>query len=330
MSAPKLVTGANGFLGAAVVRALLAGGERVRAFVRAGSDRRNLAGLDIEIAEGDLTNRGSLDAAVRGCAGVYHVAADYRLWVADPAPMYRTNVEGSVNVLDAAAAAGVPRVVYTSSVAVLGIKRDRTPADEETQVTAGDMVGHYKRSKFLAEQAVRARARELKLAVVTVNPSTPIGPGDVKPTPTGRILLDAAAGRMPAFVDTGLNLVDVDDCARGHLLAYAAGVPGERYILGGEDFTLQQILETVAAKVGRRPATIGLPHWFVYPIAVAAEGWALVTRREPRVTLDGVRMSTKHMYFSSRKAERDLGYRWRDPRLAIAAAVDWFKNNEYF
>ncbi len=330
MSAPKLVTGANGFLGAAVVRALLAARERVRAFVRPGSDRRNLAGLDIEIAEGDLTHRVSLDAAVRGCAGVYHVAADYRLWVADPAPMYRTNVEGSVNVLDAAAAAGVPRVVYTSSVAVLGINRDRTPADEETQVTAGEMIGHYKRSKFLAEQAVRARARELKLAVVTVNPSTPIGPGDVKPTPTGRILLDAAAGRMPAFVDTGLNLVDVDDCARGHLLAYAAGVPGERYILGGEDFTLRQILDTVAAKVGRRPATIRLPHWFVYPIAVAAESWALVTRREPRVTLDGVRMSTKHMYFSSRKAERDLGYRWRDPRLAIAAAVDWFKNNEYF
>ena len=327
---PKLVTGANGFLGAAVVRALLAAGEHVRAFVRAGSDRRNLSGLDIEIAEGDLTDRVSLDAAVRGCAGVYHVAADYRLWVADPAPMYRTNVEGSVNVLDAAAAAGVPRVVYTSSVAVLGINKDRTPADEETPVTAEQMIGHYKRSKFLAEQAVRGRARELKLAVVTVNPSTPIGPGDVKPTPTGRILLDAAAGRMPAFVDTGLNLVDVDDCARGHLLAYAAGVPGERYILGGEDFTLRQILETVAAKVGRRPATIRLPHWFVYPIAVAAEGWASVTRREPRVTLDGVRMSTKHMYFSSRKAERELGYRWRDPRLAIAAAVDWFKNNEYF
>jgi dihydroflavonol-4-reductase len=267
---------------------------------------------------------------MRGCAGAYHVAADYRLWVADPAPMYRTNIEGSVNVLDAAAAAGVPRVVYTSSVAVLGINRDRTPADEETPVTAGEMIGHYKRSKFLAEQAVRARARELKLAVVTVNPSTPIGPGDVRPTPTGRILLDAAAGRMPAFVDTGLNLVDVDDCARGHLLAYAAGVPGERYILGGEDFTLRQILETVATKVGRRPATIRLPHWCVYPIAIAAEGWAKVTRREPRVTLDGVRMSTKHMYFSSRKAERELGYRWRDPRLAIAAAVDWFKNNEYF
>jgi len=330
MTEPKLVTGANGFLGAAVVRALLAAGERVRAFVRAGSDRRNLAGLDIEVAEGDLTDRASLDAAVHGCGGVYHVAADYRLWVADPAPMYRTNVEGSINVLDAAAAARVARVVYTSSVAVLGINKNRTPADEDTPVTVAQMIGHYKRSKFLAEQAVRARARELELAVVTVNPSTPIGPGDVKPTPTGRILLDAAAGRMPAFVDTGLNLVDVDDCARGHLLAYAKGLPGERYILGGEDFTLRQILETVAAKVGRRPATVCLPHWFVYPIAMAAEAAALVTRREPRVTLDGVRMSTKHMYFSSRKAERELGYRWRDPRHAIDAAVDWFKENEYF
>ena len=249
MSGPKLVTGANGFLGAAVVRALLADGERVRAFVRAGSDRRNLLGLDVEIAEGDVTDRASLDAAVRGCAGVYHVAADYRLWVADPAPMYRTNVEGSVNVLDAAAAAGVPRVVYTSSVAVLGINEDRTPADEETPVTAGEMIGHYKRSKFLAEQAVRARARELELAVVTVNPSTPIGPGDVKPTPTGRILLDAAAGRMPAFVDTGLNLVHVDDVALAAICSRSLRAAGERYILGGRDFTsAAKSCETVGAQ----------------------------------------------------------------------------------
>ena len=275
-------------------------------------------------------SRASLEAAVRGCGGVYHVAADYRLWVADAAPMYRANVDGSVNVIDAAAAAGVPRVVYTSSVAVLGINADRTPADEETPVTVAQMIGHYKRSKFLAEQAVRARARERGLAVVTVNPSTPIGPGDIKPTPTGRILLDAAAGRMPAFVDTGLNLVHVDDCAQGHLLAFASGVPGGRYILGGDDFTLQQILEIVADKVGRKPATIRLPHWSVYPIAAVAEGLAKVTGREPRVTLDGVRMSTKHMYFSSRKAARELGYRWRDPRLAIAAAVDWFRTHEYF
>ena len=328
-AAPKLVTGANGFLGSAVVRALLADGEAVRALVRPGSDRRNLVNLRAEIVEGDITERDSLRAAMRDCSAVFHVAADYRLWVADPAPMYRANVEGSLNVLEAAAGAGAARMVYTSSVAVLGYNQDRTPADETTPVSVTDMIGHYKRSKFLAEEAVRRRARELGYPVVTVNPSTPIGPGDIKPTPTGRILLDAAAGRMPAFVDTGLNLVHVDDVARGHLLAHAVGVPGERYILGGEDFTLQEILELVAAHVGRRASTIRLPHWFVYPIAFAAEGVAKLTKREPRVTLDGVRMSTKHMYFSSRKAERELGYRWRDPRLAIAAAVDWFKEHDY-
>jgi dihydroflavonol-4-reductase len=330
LEAPALVTGANGFLGAAVVRALLAAGTRVRAFVRAGSDRRDLLGKDVEIALGDLTDRASLAAAVEGCAAVFHVAADYRLWVADPRPMYRANVDGSVNVLEAAAAARVPRMVYTSSVAVLGINKDRTPADETTPVTLDDMVGHYKRSKFLAEQAVRSRAAELEFPVVTVNPSTPIGPGDIKPTPTGRILLDAAAGRMPAFVDTGLNLVHVDDVAQGHLLAFERGKPGERYILGGEDFTLERILMDVAQHVGRRASTIRLPHWSVYPLAVAAEGLALLTKREPRVTLDGVRMSTKHMYFSSRKAERELGFKWRDPRLAIVAAVDWFKQHGYF
>src|SRR4030095_743821 len=202
--------------------------------------------------------------------------------------------EAPLHLLDAAPAAGVPRVVYTSSVAVLGIKQDRTPADEETPVTAAQMIGHYKRSKYLAEQAVRARARELGFPVVTVNPSTPIGPRDVKPTPTGRILLDAAAGRMPAFVDTGLNLVHVDDVAAGHLAAARLGVPGERYILGGDDFTLQQILKLVAEHVGRRASTIRLPHLSVYPLAVGAEAIAMLTKREPRVTLDGVRMSKKH------------------------------------
>jgi dihydroflavonol-4-reductase len=325
-----LVTGANGFLGSALVRALLAEGTEVRALVRAGSDRTNLTGLDVEIATGDLTDVSSLRAAVTGCAAVFHVAADYRLWVANPQPMYRANVDGSVNVLEAAAAAGAEGMVYTSSVAVLGINRDRTPADESTPVCLEQMVGHYKRSKFLAEQAVRARAAELKFPLVTVNPSTPIGPGDVKPTPTGRILVDAAAGRMPAFVNTGLNLVHVDDVAQGHLLALARGAPGDRYILGGEDFTLESILQLVAQHVGRRPSTIRLPHWSVFPLAVAAEGLALITKREPRVTLDGVRMSTKHMYFSSRKAERELGYRWRDPRLGVAAALDWFKEHDYY
>jgi dihydroflavonol-4-reductase len=325
-----LVTGANGFLGSAVVRALLAEGTAVRALVRRGSDRRNLAGLDVSVADGDVTDPESLRRAAAGCAAVFHVAADYRLWVVDPQPMYRANVEGSVNVLEAAAAAGAARMVYTSSVAVLGINRDRAPADEETPVTLEDMVGHYKRSKFLAEAAVRKRAAELEFPVVTVNPSTPIGPRDVKPTPTGRILLDAAAGRMPAFVDTGLNLVHVDDVAQGHVAALRIGTPGERYILGGDDFTLLEILTLVAEHLGKRASTIRLPHWSVYPVAVAAEAVARLTKREPRVTLDGVRMAKKHMYFSSRKAQRELQYRWRDPRLAIAAAVDWFKSNGYF
>jgi len=325
-----LVTGANGFLGSAVVRALLADGLAVRAFVRSGSDRRNLDGLDVEVAVGDLTDRASVRRAAAGCDAVFHVAADYRLWVADSKPMYRANVDGSVNMLEAAAEAGAKGMVYTSSVAVLGLNKDRTPADEETPVTLADMVGHYKRSKYLAEATVRKRAAELGFPLVTVNPSTPIGPRDVKPTPTGRILLDAAAGRMPAFVDTGLNLVHVDDVAAGHLAAARLGVPGERYILGGDDFTLQQILKLVAEHVGRRASTIRLPHWSVYPLAVGAEAIAMLTKREPRVTLDGLRMSKKHMYFSSRKAQRELQYRWRDPRLAVAAAVDWFKANGYF
>jgi dihydroflavonol-4-reductase len=326
----NLVTGANGFLGAAVARALLADGRSVRALVRPGSDRRNLAGLAVDVVEGDLTAPASLRAAVRGCAAVFHVAADYRLWVKDPAPMYRANVDGSVNVLDAAAQEGVERVVYTSSVAVLGINKDRTPADETTSVTIDDMVGHYKRSKFLAEQAVAKRARELGLAVVTVNPSTPVGPGDVKPTPTGRVILDAAAGRMPAYVDTGLNVVHVDDVAQGHLLALRSGAPGERYILGGEDLSLAQILRLVGEHLGRPASEVRLPHWLVYPIALVSEGVARVTGKEPRATLDGVRMAKKHMYFSSRKAQEALGYRWREPRLAIGAAIDWFKSNGYF
>jgi len=325
-----LVTGATGFVGSAVLRCLAAAGHDVRVLARAGGDRRNLEGIVCTVAAGDLTDLASLRAAVAGCDTILHVAADYRLWVPDPATINRVNVEGSVNLFRAAAEAGATRMVYTSSVATLGLHKDGTPADEDTPSTLADMVGAYKRSKFLAEEAVRRLIDEDRLPIVIVNPSAPIGPRDIKPTPTGRILLDAAAGRMPAFVDTGLNLVHVDDVAQGHVAAWRAGKPGERYILGGEDFTLQQILQLVAEHVGRRASTIRLPHWSVYPLAVGAEALAKLTKREPRVTLDGVRMSTKHMYFSSRKAQRELGYRWRDPRLAIAAAVDWFKSNGYF
>ena len=324
-----LVTGANGFVGAAIVRALLERGERVRAFVRPKSDRRNLAGLDVEIAEGDITRPDTLAAAMRGCRAVLHAAADYRLWVPNANAMLETNVQGSLNVLAAAEEAGVERIVYTSSVATLGLNPDKSPADEETPVTLDDMIGAYKRSKFLAEEAVRRRAAEQGLDVVIVNPSTPIGPGDVKPTPTGRIILDAALGKIPAFVDTGLNLVHVDDVARGHLLALDKGRRLERYILGGENMSLERILELVADRCGRPRPKVRLPHWSVYPVAVASELVARVTRREPRVTLDGVRMSAKHMYFTSRKAETELGYTWRDPAAAVNDAIDWFAANGY-
>ncbi len=323
------VTGANGFVGSAVVRALLAQGRAVRALVRGGSDMRNLQGLDTQVAQADLTDAQSLVAALDGCAQVYHVAADYRLWVRDPGPMYRANVDGSLNVLEAAARHGLQRMVYTSSVAVLGLNSDGTPADEDTPVHVDRMIGHYKRSKFLAEQAVRRRAAETGFPVVTVNPSTPIGPGDVKPTPTGRIILDAACGRMPAYVDTGLNLVHVDDVAVGHLLAMERGVPGERYILGGRDFSLRDILGVVAGLVGRRPPVIRLPRWPIYPIALVAEALAAFTGREPQVTRDGLRMAARLMYFSCRKAEQQLGYRWRPPEEAIAEAIAWFRDNGY-
>lgn len=322
-----LVTGANGFVGAAVVRALLARGEAVRALVRGGSNAVNLEGLRVEIVRGDITDSESMRRAADGCESVFHVAADYRLWAPDEAAMYRTNVDGSVNVLESAAAAGVGGMVYTSSVAVLGINPDRTPADETTPVTIDDMIGPYKRSKFLAEAAVRERAAELGFPVVTVNPSTPIGPGDYRPTPTGRIIVDAALGRMPAYVDTGLNVVHVDDVASGHLLARDAGVPGERYILGGADLSLREILAMVAAHVGRRPPALRLPRALVYPVAIVSETLARIRCTEPLATIDGLRMSKKHMYFTSRKAQAEIGYAWRPPEAAIVDALDWFRQH---
>jgi dihydroflavonol-4-reductase len=243
--------------------------------------------------------------------------------------MYRTNVDGSVNVLESAAAAGAARLVYTSSVAVLGINADRSPADETTPVGFADMIGPYKRSKFLAEQAVRERADELGFPVVTVNPSTPIGPGDFRPTPTGRVIVDAALGRMPAYVDTGLNVVHVDDVATGHLLARDAGRPGERYILGGADLSFREILAMVASHTGRKPPSVRLPRAAVYPIAFVSEAIARVAGGEPRVTLDGLRMAKKHMYFSSRKAEIAFGYRARPPESAIVDALDWFRTHGF-
>jgi dihydroflavonol-4-reductase len=275
-----------------------------------------------------MEDPGSLARAVAGCRYVYHVAADYRIWVPDPAPMFRANVEGTRDLLTAALDAGAERIVYTSSVATLGLVPGGS-ADEETPSSVDDMIGPYKRSKFAAEEVVRDLVRERALPVVIVNPSTPVGPGDIKPTPTGRLIVEAARGQMPAFVDTGLNIVHVDDVAEGHLAAAEKGRIGERYILGGENMALAEILAEVAQAVGRRPPWLRVPHGVLFPVAIGAELAARVTGRDPFVTLDGVRMSRKKMYFTSEKASHELGYAPRPAREAIADAVSWFEAHGY-
>jgi dihydroflavonol-4-reductase len=324
-----LVTGASGFLGSAVLRRLLACGHEVRALVREGSDRRNFAGLDVEFSVGDLNDPASLQRAVTSCDNLFHVAADYRLWVPDPAAIYATNVDGSRALVRAALEAGVARIVYTSSVATLGIRPDRIPADEQTPVSLQDMVGHYKRSKYLAEQAVLDLVEKERAPVVIVNPSAPVGPRDVRPTPTGRIILDMLRGRMPAYVDTGLNLVHVDDVAAGHVLAFERGRPGERYILGGEDMSLRDILRRIADIAGMRAPALCIPHDLVLPLAWCAERFASLTGIEPFATVDGVRMARKFMYFSSAKAARELGYHHRPATEGLADAIAWFRDNAY-
>lgn len=320
------VTGGTGFVGAAVVRALLNQGRAVRAFARPGSDRRNLAGLDIEIVEGDLRDPASVARAVAGTERVFHVAADYRLWVRRPAELYEANVEGSRALVRAAAEAGVNRIVYTSSVAVLATAKGPVPSDEAAPVTIAAMIGHYKRSKFLAEQAVVEQAAA-GAPVTIVNPSTPVGPRDIKPTPTGRLIRDAAAGRLPAYVDTGLNIVHVDDVAAGHLLAADRGSVGRRYILGGENLSLREILALIAHAAGRRPPKMRLPRRPLYPLAWMSEAWARGTKSatEPLLTVDGLKMAGKLMWFSSARAETELGYTFRPAGEAIADAVQWFR-----
>jgi dihydroflavonol-4-reductase len=319
-----LVTGATGFVGAAVARALGAAGWQVRVLTRSGSNRSNLQSPAWEVVEGDLADLKSLERALEGCTGLFHVAADYRLGARDPTQLYRTNVEGTRHILSAARTAGVSRIVYTSSVATIGIPSDGSPGEERTPVALDNMIGHYKRSKYLAEEVARDAART-GMSVVIVNPSTPVGPGDIKPTPTGQLVLDAASGRMPAYVDTGLNIVHVDDVAAGHLLAFDRGRAGERYILGGEDMTLQSILGQIARLVGRAPPRIRLPYAAVLPVAYLAEGFAKISGRSGRVTLEGVRMSRKRMFFSSAKAVSELGYRWRPPLQAFEDALRWYR-----
>ncbi len=325
-----LITGACGFVGSAVVRHLLECGHHVRALVRPQSDRRNLAGLAVELVTGDLRKPASLDRAVEGCKVLFHVAADYRLWVPEPVEMYKTNVEGTRNLLLAAARAGVERIVYTSSVATMGHLSDGNPADEKTPVTLADMIGHYKRSKFLAEAEVCRLVRESGLPIVTVNPSTPVGPRDIKPTPTGRMILQAAAGRMPAYVDTGLNLVHVDDVARGHLLALEHGRTGERYILGGRNMSLKEILHELADLTGRPAPRIRLPHNLILPVAYVVEVFARVSGGdEPFITVNGVRLAKKRMFFSDEKARKELGYDPGPVNRALKDAVNWFRENGY-
>lgn len=325
-----LITGASGFVGSAVLRKLIERGDDVRALVRPSSDRRNLEGLQVDIVEGDLTAPETLRPALKGCRGLFHVAADYRLWAPDPEPMFKANVEGTRMILLAAGDCGVERIVYTSSVATLGLLPGNGVSDEETPVRFQDMIGPYKQSKFLAEAEVDQLVENEGLPVVIVNPSTPIGPRDIKPTPTGRMIVEAASGRMPAYVDTGLNVAHVDDVADGHLLAYEKGNVGERYILGGEDMTLNEILEAVAEITGGPAPRVRIPHDLIMPVAFLAEAWTRLTGgSEPFVTIDGLRMAKKKMFFSHAKAERKLGYAPRPAKLALRDAVHWFKENGY-
>lgn len=318
------LTGGSGFVGAAVARELIAAGFAVKALVRAGNPAANLAGLGLEIVRGDMRDARAVRAGMTSARTVFHVAADYRLWAPDPEEIVRTNLEGTRTVMEAARDAGVERVVYTSSVATLKLHDDGTPADESVGLSESEAIGAYKRSKVVAERLVERMTGE-GLPAVIVHPSTPIGPRDVKPTPTGRIIVEAASGRMPAFVDTGLNLVHVDDVAKGHLLALQKGRIGERYILGGENVTLADMLARIARIVGRKPPKVRLPRQLIFPLAYAAEAVAHITKREPFVTADGLRMAKYRMFFTSAKAERDLGYRARPADEGLADAIRWFK-----
>ena len=316
---PTLVTGASGFIGWHVARSLLKAGHQVRALVRPGSQVQE---IEVELVKGDLRDAESLRRAAAGCGLVFHVAADYRLWAKHPQELYESNVGGTRNLLEAARQAGVERVVYTSTVGCIGMPRNGI-GDESTPVGIEDMTGAYKRSKFLAEQAALEFARN-GLPVVIVNPTAPVGAHDVKPTPTGRIVLDFMRGDIPAFIDTGLNLVDVEDVAKGHLLAAEKGKPGERYILGCENLTLAEILQRLARITGRKAPNIRLPYFVAYAAGAASTAWANLTGSEPRVPIDAVRMARKKMFVSHDKAKQELGFDPSGVDEALARALEWF------
>ncbi|MDA0823489.1 MAG: NAD-dependent epimerase/dehydratase family protein [Proteobacteria bacterium] len=324
-----LVTGASGFVGSAITRALIERGADVAVLVRDSSNQENLESLNVRIRTGDLRDKASLERACKGCDTLFHVAADYRLWTRDSRELYASNVAGTRNLMESALETGIARIVYTSSVATLGGSPDGTPGDETSAVTINDMVGHYKRSKFLAEKVIDDLVETHNLPAVIVNPSTPVGPRDVKPTPTGRLVRDAAAGKMPAYIDTGLNIAHVDDVATGHILALERGAIGRRYILGGENLTLREILNIIASICGRSAPKIRLPRRLVYPVAYVSQAWAWLSNgQEPQATVDGLRMAKKKMFFDSSRAIEELGYQSRPATDALADAIAWFAAHE--
>ena len=323
-----LITGASGFVGAAVLRAALAHGYRARVLLRSSSPRRNLEGLDCDIVEGDMRDEAAVTRAAQGARFLFHVAADYRLWARDPEEIVTNNREGTGAVMRAALAAKVERIVYTSSVATLR-PMDGTGADETARIGEPEAIGAYKWSKVVAERLVERMVASESLPAVIVSPSTPIGPGDIRPTPTGRVIVEAYMGRIPAFVDTGLNLVHVDDVAQGHLAALDHGQIGQNYILGGQNATLEEMLAVIAGLAARRAPRIHLPRGPLFPLAYLTELWARVTGKEPLLTVDGLKMAKYRMFFTSAKAERELGYKARPYRKAVEDAIAWFSAAGY-
>ena len=323
-----LVTGGTGFVGANLVRELLTDGRTVRVLARRGGDRTALEGCAVEIAEGDLLDPSSLKAAVAGAKRVYHVAADYRLWARDARELYRANVDGTRHILSAAAEAGAERIVYTSTVGALGIPKNGSPGDETSPVGLEDMVGPYKASKFLAERVAEEWAGR-GAPIVIVNPSAPLGPWDVKPTPTGQMVVDFLRGKMLGSIDTGLNIVHVRDVARGHILAADRGRVGQKYVLGNQNLSLIEIFRALAGLTGLPPPRFRVPYGVAWLAALCMEGTARVTGGTPQVPLNAVRMGRKRMYFSAAKAVRELGLPQTDVRTALAEATEWFIEHGY-
>lgn len=320
------ITGATGFVGAHVARKLVDRGDLVTALVRSNSDLTLLRGMPVETVTGDLRDTDSLTAPMKGIDQLYHVAADYRLWARDPRDIFRSNVDGTRNIMEAAARQGVPRVVYTSTVGCLGIPKDGSSGDETTPVTREELVGAYKKSKYDAEQIALEYAAT-GLGVVVVNPSTPVGPGDIRPTPTGKIILDFLKGRMPAYVDTGLNLIAVEDVAEGHLLAAEEGKPGEKYILGNRNLTLREVLVMLAKITGRKAPRVRIPHAVALGAAIVDSAVSRIRGVEPGIPIEAVLMSRKKMFFSADKAVRELGLPQSSVEEALARAVEWFRAN---